>query len=220
MSRSPRLAPSILSCDFSRLGDELRAIQQGGADLVHVDVMDGLFVPNISFGLPILAAARRATDQYLDVHLMIEQPERYIDAFVQAGADGLTVHVEATRHLHRVVQQIRAHGRDAGVTLNPGTPLETLRPVLADVQRVLIMSVNPGFGGQAFIPSALDRIRAVRAWLDDVNPDAHLEVDGGVGPANIRALMDAGANEFVAGSSVFGADGPAEGLRRLREATQ
>ncbi|THF68836.1 ribulose-phosphate 3-epimerase [Deinococcus sp. Arct2-2] len=211
-----KLAPSILSCDFARLGEELQAI--AGADYAHVDVMDGTFVPNISFGLPILAAARRASSLFMDVHLMIERPERYLRDFAEAGADGITVHVEATQHIHRAVQSIRELGKRAGVTLNPGTPLEAVRPVLADVDLVLVMSVNPGFGGQKFLPASLDRVRTLRRWLDELGSSAEIEVDGGVTPANARALADAGATVLVAGSAVFGPDGGAAGLQRLRAA--
>lgn len=215
-TRQVKLAPSLLACDFARLGEELGAI--AAADYAHIDVMDGMFVPNISFGLPILAAARRVSDLYMDVHLMIERPERYVRDFAEAGADGITVHVEATAHLHRTVGLIRELGKRAGVTLNPGTSLETLRPVLADVDLVLVMSVNPGFGGQKFIPQSLERIRTLRGWLDELGSQAEIEVDGGVTPANARSLADAGATVLVAGSSVFGPDGAAEGLSRLREA--
>lgn len=215
-SRRVKLAPSILASDFSRLGEELNAI--AGADWAHVDVMDGQFVPNISFGLPILAAARAASSLFMDVHLMIDRPERYLKDFADAGADGLTVHVESTPHIHRAVQQIKELGKKAGVTLNPGTPLETLQPLLHDVDLILIMSVNPGFGGQKFIPHSLERIRTVRRWLDDTGSAAELQVDGGVGPTNARAVVNAGASNLVAGSAVFGPGGPQVGLERLREA--
>jgi len=215
-ARRVKLAPSLLACDFTRLGEELAQIAE--ADWAHMDVMDGLFVPNISFGLPILAAARRASPLFMDVHLMIERPERYLRDFAEAGADGLTVHVEATPHLHRAVGMIRELGKRAGVTLNPGTPLETLRPVLADVDLVLVMSVNPGFGGQKFIPASVERVRTLRRWLDELGSEAELQVDGGVTPHNARLLADAGATNLVAGSSVFGPDGAGAGVARLREA--
>lgn len=211
-----KLAPSILACDFTRLGEELQSISS--ADYAHIDVMDGCFVPNISFGFPILAAARRVSSLFMDVHLMIERPERYLRDFAEAGADGLTVHVEATQHLHRAIQQIKELGKRAGVTLNPGTPLEMIRPVLGDVDLVLIMSVNPGFGGQTFIPESLERIRTLRRWLDELGSAAELEVDGGVSATNARAIAEAGATVLVAGSAVFGKDGAEAGLTRLREA--
>lgn len=211
-----KLAPSILACNFSKLGEELQNISS--ADWAHIDVMDGAFVPNISFGAPILAAAKQVSSLYMDVHLMIEQPERYLRDFAEAGADGLTVHVEATPHIHRAIQQIKELGKKAGVTLNPGTPLETLKPVLADVDLVLIMSVNPGFGGQKFIQHSLERVRTVRTWLDELGSQAELQVDGGVTAANARALVEAGANNLVAGSAVFGPQGAAEGLAQLRAA--
>ncbi|WP_369814939.1 ribulose-phosphate 3-epimerase [Deinococcus sp. Leaf326] len=212
--RAVKLAPSLLACDFTRLGEELRTIEE--ADWAHVDVMDGQFVPNISFGLPILAAARRASGLYMDVHLMIESPERYLRDFAEAGADGLTVHVESTRHIHRAVQMIHELGKHAGVTLNPGTPLEAVRPVLGDVDTVLVMSVNPGFGGQKFLSGSLERVRTLRRWLDELGSEAVLQVDGGVSAANAHALAEAGATCLVAGSAVFRADGGAAGLERLR----
>ncbi|GGL70455.1 hypothetical protein GCM10010840_05670 [Deinococcus aerolatus] len=216
LPRRVKLAPSILSCDFAHLADELQAV--ASADWAHVDVMDGAFVPNISFGLPILAAARRASNLLMDVHLMIERPERYLKDFAAAGADSLTVHVESTPHIHRAVQQIRELGKRAGVTLNPGTPLEALRPLLADVDLVLVMSVNPGFGGQKFIPGSLERIRTLRRWLDESGSEAELQVDGGVSSTNARAVVSAGASVLVSGSAVFGKDGAQAGLERLREA--
>ncbi len=217
-SRRVQLAPSLLACDLAHLGAELSAIDEAG--WAHVDVMDGLFVPNISFGMPILAAARRSSDLYMDVHLMIERPERYLRDFAEAGADGMTVHVEATNHIHKVIHDIKNLGKQAGVTLNPGTSLETLRPVLADVDLVLIMSVNPGFGGQKFISASLERIRTVRRWLDEIGSGADLEVDGGITPQNAKSVIEAGANVLVAGSSIFGPDGPEVGLQQFQEAIQ
>lgn len=218
---SVKLAPSILSCDFTRLGEELAILAAADPhNYVHVDVMDGHFVPNISFGLPILAAARRASTQFMDVHLMITQPERYLADFAAAGADGMTIHAEATPHIHRALQMVRDLGKRAGIVINPGTPLEVLRPVLGNVDLILIMSVNPGFGGQKFIPESLERIRTVRRWLTEAGSEAELQVDGGVTPDNARALVDAGASVLVAGSSVFGKGGAAAGLARLREALQ
>ena len=218
---TPKLAPSLLASDFTRLGEEIEAARS--AEYLHVDVMDGLFVPNISFGFPILEAARRVRDrlgsgQVLDVHLMIERPERYLAAFAEAGADSLTVHVEATAHLHRCLQTVRELGKRAGVVLNPGTGLEALRPVLELADLVLVMSVNPGFGGQAFLPQTYRRVETVRGWLDELGSRAELQVDGGVSAANARQLADAGATVLVAGSSVYGPDGAAAGLERLREA--
>ena len=212
------LSPSLLACDFARLGEELATLKAAGVPWAHVDVMDGQFVPNISFGLPILAAARRVSDLYMDVHLMIEQPERYLKDFADAGADGLTVQVESTKHIHRAVGQIRELGKRAGVTLNPGTSLDTLRPVLADVDLVLIMSVNPGFGGQKFIGSSVERVRTVRRWLDEIGSKAEVQVDGGVTAGNARALVEAGATNLVAGSAIFGAEGgAAAGVQAFRD---
>jgi ribulose-phosphate 3-epimerase len=212
-----QIAPSILSADFGRLADEVRAVAAAGADLIHVDVMDGRFVPNITIGPVVVAAVRKATTLPLDVHLMIEEPERYVDAFAKAGADTIGVHVEACRHLHRVLQQIRQAGKRASVTLNPHTPIEMIRHVLPDVDQVLVMSVNPGFGGQSFIPEALPKIRALRAELAARNLTVDIEVDGGIKVDNISEVAAAGANVFVAGSAVFESPDYAATLRSLRE---
>ena len=204
MSERPvYLAPSVLSADFTRLGQQVREVIDCGADYIHVDVMDGRFVPNISIGFPILEAIRSVSTVPIDVHLMIVEPDRYIERFIKAGADVVTVHVEACVHLHRTVQQIASLGASPGITLNPGTALGAIEEVIPDVGQVLIMSVNPGFGGQTFIPSALERIRRTRAWIDERNPGCRLEVDGGITFANIRDIVDAGADMIVAGSSVF-----------------
>ena len=204
MPRPPfRIAPSILSADFTRLGEEVNAVLEGGADWIHVDVMDGHFVPNITIGVPVVKSLRGMTDAFLDVHLMIENPERYVDAFAGAGSDMITVHVEACTHLHRVLQQIKATGKKAGAVLNPHTPLSSLEYVLDDLDMVLLMSVNPGFGGQSFIPSTLRKISELRAMADGRGLDLDIEVDGGIKPNNIAEVAEAGANVFVAGSAIF-----------------
>jgi ribulose-phosphate 3-epimerase len=198
------IAPSILSADFGRLAEEVRAVEAAGADWIHVDVMDGRFVPNITIGPVVVEAVRRATSLPLDVHLMIEEPERYVDDFARAGADILTVHVEACRHLHRVIQQIRAAGKRPSVVLNPATPLVTVEHVLGDVAMVLLMSVNPGFGGQAFIPSVVPKIRALRRMLDERGlGGVDIEVDGGIKVENVDVVASAGANVIVSGSGIF-----------------
>ncbi|HEY4119274.1 MAG TPA: ribulose-phosphate 3-epimerase [Byssovorax sp.] len=204
-ARRVAIAPSILSADFGRLAEEIAAVDEAGADWIHVDVMDGRFVPNITIGPVVVAAARAATKKPLDVHLMIVEPERYVESFAQAGADRISVHIEASPHLHRTIQQIRAAGAKPGVVLNPHTTEEQVRHVLGDVDLVLVMSVNPGFGGQRFIPEALDKLRALRASIDARGRDVALEVDGGVAPETARAVCDAGARVLVAGSAVFGA---------------
>ena len=204
------IAPSILSADFGRLAEEVRAAEEAGADWIHVDVMDGRFVPNITIGPLIVSAVRRATKLPVDVHLMIVEPERYVEDFCKAGASYVSVHVEASPHLHRTVQQIKSHGAKAGVVLNPHTSEETIRHVIDDVDLVLVMSVNPGFGGQSFIPGSLPKIRALRAMIDRSNRDVMLEVDGGVGPQTSGAVVGAGARVLVAGSAVFGAVKPGE----------
>ncbi len=197
------LAPSILSADFTRLGAEIAAAEEAGADWIHVDVMDGHFVPNITVGPLVVEACRRATRLPLDVHLMIEQPERYLEAFARAGADRLTVHMETCPHLHRALQQIRALGVKPGVTLNPGTPAVFLKEILHLVDLVLVMTVNPGFGAQSFLPETLAKITEIRGMLTAINSPAWLEVDGGVAESTLPALVSAGANAFVAGNAVF-----------------
>lgn len=199
-----KIAPSILSADFSRLGEEIKAVEAAGADLIHVDVMDGCFVPNITIGPLVVEAVRKVTDLPLDVHLMINDADRYIGDFAAAGADWITVHVEACRHLHRTVDQIKKLNKVAGVVLNPATSLATLDYILPDVDLVMLMSVNPGFGGQSFIESTLDKIKALRQRLDEIGSKAGIEIDGGVSPATISRIAGAGADIFVAGSAVFG----------------
>jgi ribulose-phosphate 3-epimerase len=198
-----KIAPSILSADFARLGEEVRAVAAAGADYIHVDVMDGHFVPNITIGPPVVAALRRVTDLPLDVHLMISEPDRYVPDFARAGADIIVVHAEATPHLHRTVQLIKSLGKRAGVSLNPATPLHYLDYVLEELDLVLLMTVNPGFGGQSFIDACLPKIQALRGILDKRGLEAELEVDGGVKPANIDRISHAGADVFVAGSAIF-----------------
>ena len=198
-----KIAPSILSADFSRLGEEIKAIEAGGADYVHIDVMDGRFVPNITIGPLIVEAVRRVTTLPLDVHLMIAEPDRYIDSFAKAGADIIVVHAEATNHLHRTVQLIKSLGKRAGVSLNPATPLQVLDYVLEDLDLVLLMTVNPGFGGQSIIEGCIPKIQALRAIMDRRGSEAELEVDGGVKTDNIARIAHAGADVFVAGSAVF-----------------
>ncbi|MCL2789779.1 MAG: ribulose-phosphate 3-epimerase [Desulfobulbus sp.] len=202
--RSLMIAPSILSADFSRLGEEVRAVEAAGADVIHVDVMDGHFVPNITIGPLVVRAIRAVTRLPVDVHLMIADPDRYIHEFIDAGADWVTVHVEACTHLHRTLAAIRERGKKAGAVLNPATPLATLEYVLDEVDLVMLMSVNPGFGGQSFIASSLDKTRRLRQMLDQVNPRAGIEMDGGISPATIGQAAAAGANIFVAGSAIYG----------------
>jgi ribulose-phosphate 3-epimerase len=199
-----RIAPSILSADFARLGEEVTAIEHAGADYVHVDVMDGHFVPNLTIGPMVVAALRKVTALPLDVHLMIEDPDRWIESYAEAGADLIGVHVEACRHLHRTLAAIAALGKKPVVVINPATPLESLRWVLPDVAMVLIMSVNPGFGGQSFIPSTLAKVRELRAMIDSAGLSTEIEVDGGLKVDNVAAVTEAGANVIVSGSGIFG----------------
>ena len=212
-----KIAPSILSADFGRLADEVRVVEEAGADWIHVDVMDGHFVPNITVGPAITAAVRRATTLTVDVHLMIENPGRYVDDYVAAGADVVTVHQETCPHLHRTVQQIRELGARPGVSINPSTPVNTLADIVAEVDLVLIMSVNPGFGGQAFIPESIAKVRRARELIDrSGTPETELEVDGGVSAGNAAELVAAGATVLVAGSAIYGhADGARGGVVAL-----
>jgi ribulose-phosphate 3-epimerase len=211
------IAPSILSADFSRLGDEVRAVENAGAEVIHIDVMDGHFVPNITIGPLVVDAVRKITRLPLDVHLMISDADRYIDAFADAGADWISVHVEACPHLHRTIHHIKEKGKKAGVVLNPATSLSTLDYVLEDVDLVMLMSVNPGFGGQSFIPSALDKIRHLRSRLEDKGLYTGIEVDGGVSPSTIEKVAAAGANIFVAGSAIFGKDDYAKQIAAMKK---
>jgi ribulose-phosphate 3-epimerase len=213
-----KIAPSILSADFSRLGDEVREVEEAGADLIHVDVMDGHFVPNISVGLPVVRALKGVTRLPLDVHLMIEEPERYIEEFVKAGASILSFHLEASKHLHRTIERIRELGVMVGVALNPGTPLGMLEEVMGEVDLVVLMSVDPGFGGQAFIRSSLDKIRRLKDWLLRLGLERVLiEVDGGIKLDNIREVAQAGADILVSGSGIFGEKDRKRVIRMMRE---
>ncbi|MCY1033488.1 ribulose-phosphate 3-epimerase [Corallococcus sp. BB11-1] len=218
MSRPVRISPSLLSCDFSRLAEEVRAIEAAGADWIHVDVMDGRFVPNLTLGPVVVEAIKRVATKPLDVHLMIVEPEKYVEAFAKAGADVLTVHQEAGPHLHRTLQQIRQAGAKPAVVLNPGTSLSAIEEVLGEVEMVLLMSVNPGFGGQSFIESTVDKVRRLRAMLDARGLDVDIEVDGGINAETAKRVVAAGATVLVAGSYVFGSKDYAQAIRSLRPA--
>ena len=218
-ARTIDIAPSILSADFSRLNDEIDAVKRGGATILHVDVMDGHFVPNLTVGLPVVRSIARASDLPIDAHLMISEPGRYAQQFVEAGAGMVSVHVEADAHLHRTLGSIKAAGAQAGVVLNPATPIESLAEALPYADYVLVMSVNPGFGGQKFIPTSIDKLRRLRRMIDDRQLDVRIEIDGGIDLENIAAVVAAGAEIIVAGSAVFGAADPESAVRGLRDAT-
>jgi ribulose-phosphate 3-epimerase len=211
------IAPSILSADFANLGDEIKAVEAAGADWIHVDVMDGHFVPNITIGPLVVEAAKRSTDLPLDVHLMIEKPELYIETFAKAGADVISVQVETCVHLNRVLQMIKQTGAKAGVVLNPSTPLSAIELELANVYLVMIMSVNPGFGGQKFIPGSLDKVRSLRKQIEHRGLDTLIEMDGGVNEKTIKSISDAGVNIFVAGSAIFKSDDYRDTITAFRE---
>ncbi|HCW53203.1 MAG TPA: ribulose-phosphate 3-epimerase [Clostridium sp.] len=211
-----KIAPSILSADFSKLGEDIERIDKGGADFIHIDVMDGSFVPNISFGLPVIKSIRNRTDKVFDVHLMIDNPANYIDAFIEAGADLLTVHYEADRHIDRTINYIKSKGKMAAVALNPGTPVCVLKDIINNLDMVLIMSVNPGFGGQKFISYSLDKIREVKEMSKEGNPNLLIQVDGGIGKDNVKSVIEAGANVIVAGSAVFNSGDISENIKTLR----
>lgn len=211
-----KVAPSILSADFSRLAEEVKRVEAGGADLLHIDVMDGHFVPNITFGPPVISSLKGKTDLPFDVHLMIENPERYVDDFIEAGADIITVHVESTVHLHRLINYIKNQGIKPGVALNPSTPLTGLQYILDDVYMVLIMSVNPGFGGQTFIPGMIEKIKKLKDIVQQTNSKVLIQVDGGINEDNSPEIIKAGADILVAGSAIYKSSNPGNVIKKLK----
>jgi ribulose-phosphate 3-epimerase len=216
MSNRPIIAPSVLAADFANLGREIGMINQSDADWIHIDIMDGVFVPNISMGFPVVEAIRRHASKPMDVHLMIVQPERYVEAFAKAGASNISIHVEACPHLHRNIQQIKDLGCRAGVAINPHTPINSLENVIADIDLICLMSVNPGFGAQKFIEHTYSKIRALKALINETSSKALIEIDGGVNQTNARPLLDAGADVLVAGNFVFTAEDPLSVIRNLK----
>jgi ribulose-phosphate 3-epimerase len=214
--RYVKIAPSLLSADFADIADQIRMVESGGCDELHLDSMDGVFVPNFTWGMKIVKDLRKLTALPFDCHLMIVEPERYVDAFREAGADVITFHYEATPHQHRLLRHIRSLGAKAGIAINPGTPTAQLVDLIEEIDRVLVMSVNPGFGGQTFIERALVKIAEVRALLNERNPIAEIEVDGGIGLTNLERAVQAGADVLVAGNSLFGSEDPPETLREMR----
>ncbi|MBU5594603.1 ribulose-phosphate 3-epimerase [Amphibacillus sp. MSJ-3] len=213
-----KIAPSILSADFSKLGDDIKEVERAGADYIHVDVMDGHFVPNITIGPLVVRAIRPTTDLPLDVHLMIDNPDQYISAFADAGADIISVHVEACKHLHRTIMTIKEHGKKAGLVINPATPIEVTKAIFPELDLLLFMTVNPGFGGQTFIPSVLEKVKQADRWRKEMNLDIEFEVDGGINPVTANLCAKAGVDVFVAGSAIFNQPNRAQAIQEIRSA--